>query len=680
MWVFLKQSLFTALLGLTTYVGYTQVNKVPLSASLEPAAAFEGSSRSSKEALYKNLLAGLQRYAVITADHQGAPFYIKPFLTIAFRELTKGTIPPMIFIEAELNLSLVQRATGNILHNYAFTIKGSGDSDNAAYIEAFRNIRYNKADLQSFVKGAEAAISSYFNQNCDKVLAQAENLANTDQYDVAIQTLWAVPIISQECYRQASTRIREYYIRKENLNCKKYINLAETAMAARDYQAAANALVRINPEADCYSQAQSIKEEIQNKTGDTYDKWWEYQFKLLDNSTEIAKAKYDAVGDIGAAAILNSGNLNHGRTDAGNAVIINNNSGAGSLEGAANERLSQRPRKEAIEALFKIISPASRAISGEIVTSDDSVTIYGIIEKPKNARRLTIAGKGTQWDEEGVFSRQVAVPSEKIEIPFVLETNAGKKESRLVTIKKKITSTSSGKNSSTANNNQNLRKVALIIGNNDYKQQAKLRNARNDAIDMTNTLKSIGFSTVRILDASYEQMRSEVIKFSKKLKNADIAFFYYSGHGVEINGENYLIPVDAKISSPDDIKLQSLEVSHVLKSMDILNGSSLNVVILDACRSNPFPKGTRGGDGLARISPPSGMLIAYATEPGSVASDGTEDNGLYTGELIKQIKIPQRIEDVFINTRNEVERKSKKAQRPWEEARLKGVFYLKSEE
>ena len=579
--------------------------------------------------------------------------------------------------ESEFNLYIGQ-VDGDYFASFTKQIRGSGRSKKQSLTDVINKVPTSSPSLSEFFNDATEKIKVYYERNCDNIFLQAENLANINKYDAAIQTLWAVPIISQRCYSQASTRIREYYIRKENLNCKKYINLAEAAMAARDYQAAANALVRINPEADCYSQARSIKEEIQNQTGDTYDKWWEYQFKLLDNSTEVAKAKYDAVGDIGAAAILSAGQPTNGRANGG--IVINNNNGAGSTEGAANDTFTQRPRKEAIEALFKIVSPASRAISGEIVTADDSVVIYGIIEKPKNTSRLTIAGKSTKWDDEGVFSRQVAVPSEKIEIPFVLETNAGEKESKLVTIKKKINRTISDKKSSTSNNNQNLRKVALIIGNNDYKQQAKLRNARNDAIDMTNTLKSIGFSTVRILDASYEQMRSEVIKFSKKLKNADIAFFYYSGHGVEINGENYLIPVDAKISSPDDIKLQSLEVSHVLKSMDILNGSSLNVVILDACRSNPFPKGTRGGDGLARISPPSGMLIAYATEPGSVASDGTEDNGLYTGELIKQIKIPQRIEDVFINTRNEVERKSKKAQRPWEEARLKGVFYLKSEE
>ena len=102
------------------------------------------------------------------------------------------------------------------------------------------------------------------------------------------------------------------------------------------------------------------------------------------------------------------------------------------------------------------------------------------------------------------------------------------------------------------------------------------------------------------------------------------------------------------------------------------------IFILDACRNNPFPTGKRSsGSGLAQIQPPSGTLIAYATDPGSVASDGDQANGLYTGELVKQLKISQRIEDIFMNTRNAVEKISGGKQRPWEEARLKGVFYLK---
>ncbi|NOS54736.1 MAG: caspase family protein, partial [Cyclobacteriaceae bacterium] len=120
-----------------------------------------------------------------------------------------------------------------------------------------------------------------------------------------------------------------------------------------------------------------------------------------------------------------------------------------------------------------------------------------------------------------------------------------------------------------------------------------------------------------------------------------------------------------------------LPLTGVLRTMEFTNEEGLNMIILDACRNNPFPTGKRGGSGLAKVNAPSGTLIAYATDPGSTASDGTGANGLYTGVLSQQLKVSQRIEDIFMNTRNKVEELSKGSQRPWEELRLKGVFYLK---
>ena len=146
---------------------------------------------------------------------------------------------------------------------------------------------------------------------------------------------------------------------------------------------------------------------------------------------------------------------------------------------------------------------------------------------------------------------------------------------------------------------------------------------------------------------------------------------------MEVDGTNYLIPVDANIQSALDVKQKAIPVTGVIRTMEFSNNEGLNMIILDACRNNPFPTGKRGGSGLARVQAPSGTLIAYATDPGSTASDGEGANGLYTGELVKQLGVSQRIEDIFMNTRNAVEKKSNGSQRPWEEARLKGVFYLK---
>jgi uncharacterized caspase-like protein len=221
------------------------------------------------------------------------------------------------------------------------------------------------------------------------------------------------------------------------------------------------------------------------------------------------------------------------------------------------------------------------------------------------------------------------------------------------------------------------RRIALVIGNADYSAASKLKNTLNDAKAMTATLKSLGFDVTTIENGNYETIKNAIYAFGDRIQDVDVSLFFYAGHGMEVDGANYLVPVDADIQSHLDVKQKCIPLSGVSNTMEFANDEGLNMIILDACRNNPFPAGKRGGAGLARINAPSGTLIAYATDPGSVASDGDGTNGLYTGELIKQLKISQRIEDIFMHTRNNVEQLSGGKQRPWEEARLKGIFYLK---
>lgn len=224
------------------------------------------------------------------------------------------------------------------------------------------------------------------------------------------------------------------------------------------------------------------------------------------------------------------------------------------------------------------------------------------------------------------------------------------------------------------------KKLALVIGNSTYEHSAPLRNPKNDAIAMSSTLEELGFDVIREFDATRDQMLDAFKKFSAKISGVEIALFYYAGHGMQVESKNYLIPVDAEYKNGvTDVAFESINVEMMSMVMNNFGRSDrLNLMILDACRNNPYRTWSRGGEaGLASMSAPSGTLIAYSTAPGSVASDGDGANGLYTGELIKQLKISQRIEDVFINTRNAVERLSNGRQSPWELARLKGKYFLK---
>src|SRR5260370_793985 len=172
-------------------------------------------------------------------------------------------------------------------------------------------------------------------------------------------------------------------------------------------------------------------------------------------------------------------------------------------------------------------------------------------------------------------------------------------------------------------------------------------------------------------------MKQPIREFGHKLKGGAVGVFYYAGHGVQSKGRNYLIPVDADIQSETDVEDLGVDVNLVLGLMDEA-GNGLNIVILDACRSNPFARSFRSAaNGLAQMSAPTGTLIAYATAPGSVASDGDGRNGLYTSELLKQMKEPGiPIEIVFKRVGTRVSAATRGRQEPWIALSLRGDFYF----
>ncbi|MEZ5870732.1 MAG: caspase family protein [Nitratireductor sp.] len=227
-------------------------------------------------------------------------------------------------------------------------------------------------------------------------------------------------------------------------------------------------------------------------------------------------------------------------------------------------------------------------------------------------------------------------------------------------------------------------RVALVIGNSTYRNVPMLPNPRNDAAAIGNKFRDFGFEVVVGLDLEMDKMRKIVREFIGKLENVDIAAFYYAGHGFQVDGENYMAPIDAKLTRVDDLDFEAMPLNQVIAAME--RNSKTNLVFLDACRDNPLAQnlarsmGTRStavGRGLAPIGTGIGTLIAFSTQPGNVALDGDGVNSPYTTALLRFLGTPG--EDIMrnlIRVRNDVLGNTEGRQVPWENSSLTGEIVL----
>jgi hypothetical protein len=229
------------------------------------------------------------------------------------------------------------------------------------------------------------------------------------------------------------------------------------------------------------------------------------------------------------------------------------------------------------------------------------------------------------------------------------------------------------------------KRLALVIGNSAYKNAPTLKNPANDASDMADTLQRLGFEVIRGMALDYLAMRTAVRKFSEKLPQANVALLFYAGHGQQVAGKNYLVPVDAQIATQADLEFGTIDLDLVVHGMEA--DTRTNIIFLDACRDNPLAVnltrrlGTRGGAvtrGLAQVDTSVGTLIAFSTQPGNVALDGEGRNSPFTSALLKTIETPGLpLSDVMIDVRNEVLRVTARKQVPWDNSSLTGQFYFK---
>ncbi len=225
-----------------------------------------------------------------------------------------------------------------------------------------------------------------------------------------------------------------------------------------------------------------------------------------------------------------------------------------------------------------------------------------------------------------------------------------------------------------------LKRTALVIGNGNYQKAPMLKNPVNDAIDVATTLRDLGFDVISGTDLTQKQMLEKIRAFGHRLeKNRGAGLFYYAGHAVQVKGSNYLIPVEADIQSEDETKFQAYPVDDLFEKLAEAN-TGLNIVILDACRNNPFAKGgnrSLESGGLAQVNAPTGTIVVYATDPNSTAGDGNGRNGIYTTEFLRVVKTPfMKIEETFKEVTKAVREKTHGNQTPWISSSLSGDFYF----
>ena len=583
--------------------------------------------------LTQDQLAKLQTRVINLLTHKGVgttgdltPFIITPAVEVYDVSVAEG-MRNLFVVDADFSLTVGQKS-GEVFSQTSHRIRGSGRNEEQAITNVINRIPQVVSNIDGMLKEASEKIKQYYEQNCDIILNEVISLKNTDRYERALARLTSIPAYAQACHAKAQGLMLEAYTAKLNRDCKRYLTIAQNAVALRDYRLAAEAMMYIHPNSECYAETATLKADIKAATQDFYDKSWAFTDKLVDNYTDILKTKYS----------------NEGQNS------------------------------------FVIVSPSAHP-QEVVAVAENRITICGTLNNPEEGGKLTIDGLVTSWNADGTFQRTLTLSDTRKTVEVEFENQAGQKESKTITLARDESKKAPENNVRPKTGPQ--KKVALVIGNGAYAGNNALANPTHDATRMKETLQSLGFHVKVLLNGDEQGMKSYIKEFVNEAVQADIALFYYAGHGVEIAGENYLVPVFPAGEALDNDKLaaKSINISRVVSTaMGKQDSKTMNLIILDACRSNlELSRAWNQSDptrGLTAMRPPGGTLIAYATSPGATASDGTNGNGLYTGELIKQMSVSQRLVDVFNNTRQEVRKKSNGAQVPWEESCLNGVFVI----
>jgi uncharacterized caspase-like protein len=230
------------------------------------------------------------------------------------------------------------------------------------------------------------------------------------------------------------------------------------------------------------------------------------------------------------------------------------------------------------------------------------------------------------------------------------------------------------------------KRVALVIGNGAYMAATPLANPVNDAGDMAKSLTQLGFKVILGLDLDKPKFDATLREFARELEDAGTGLLFYAGHGLQVGGQNYLIPVDAKLNRERDLAFEAIPLDLVMRQMELERETKTNIVFLDACRDNPLARnlarsmGTRSSavaSGLAQVQTGVGTFISYSTQPGNVALDGTGRNSPFTTALARHVSTPgASLNSIMINVRKDVLSATGGKQVPWDHSALTGDFYF----
>lgn len=328
-----------------------------------------------------------------------------------------------------------------------------------------------------------------------------------------------------------------------------------------------------------------------------------------------------------------------------------------------------------------ITEPANATTRDFNVVKARTVQVAGTAIDSDGISSVTVNGKDANVYADGSFSTNISANgSQEIKVIATDRKGLSSDKTFSVTVQQQTDVTDNDDNNIDPVTKKIQKRLALVIGNGNYTGTGALKNPVNDARSMKVALEELGFDVLKYEDLTQQSMKRAIDEFGRELTNYDIGFFFYAGHGIQVGGANYLIPVNVHLQNENDVEYDCVRADRIMSKMETANVKT-NIIVLDACRNNPFERSwarSTNGNGLAFMNAPQGSLIAYATAPGNTAADGDGNNGLYTSSLLKHIKTPNaNIESVFKKVRQDVIKASNGKQTPWESTSLTGDFYFK---